>query len=143
MIAQLAPDTALKELLDGQVYVQTSATKGYILKTYGQDERPNIGLDNEFIEIYNNGIVQSMTKPLGMFKGNLALVVYVRANSNMTAKKDRTMQILSQVEKLVSNKKSGDYFFEFNPTNVITPTTTNLTTGYATTVFNISWRCST
>lgn len=138
-LAELTPDTALKTLLDGNVSVQTSETESYALKVYGQDERPNMNLDDEFIEIYSNGVIQSLTKPHGVYRGNLALVVYVRANSDGTAKKNRTRQVLEQVEQLVSDKSQGGFFFEFDASNVITPTTTSQTTGYATTVLNISW----
>lgn len=138
-LASLTPDTALKALLNGNVSVQTSATASYILKVYGQGERPNTDLDDEFIEIYNNGVVQSLTRPYGLFTGNLALVIYIRANSDNTAKKNRTRQVLEQVEALVSCKTQDGYFFEFTLDNVITPTTTDISTGYATTVLNIEW----
>ena len=86
-----------------------------------------------------NGLVRSVTKPLGFLKGNLALAVYVKAYDDGSVFQYRVDQILKLIEEKVSNKVSKDYFFEINPDNIITPTTVNVSTGYSTTILNIQW----
>ena len=80
-----------------------------------------------------------MTKPMGVYRGNLAVTLYCKAQSNGTAKENRMNSMLSQVESLVNHKSNGKFFFEINPSNVITPMTYNLATGYTTLTINIEW----
>lgn len=138
-IADLTPDVALTALLDNKVEVQTSATEKYVIRTYEQAKQPNKGLEDEFIYILNNGVITSRTKPFGLYYGNLALTIYCKSNSDGTAKTARIRQIISQCEALVNGKSSQGFFFELDATNVITPPTVNLTTGYATTILNVAW----
>lgn len=138
-LADLTPDIAMKSLLSGKV--QSQSAKGItILDVYAQNERPNADLDNEFIEIYLNGNIRSFTTPPDLFLGNLALAIYVKTNSDGTMNNVRLSSILRQVETLVSNKAANGFFFTFEPSNVITPPNTDLSTGYATTVLNVNWR---
>lgn len=139
-IAELTPDTALVALLDGKVEVQTSATEKYAIRAYEQAKMPNKGLEDEFITLLNNGVVRSRTRPLGMCLGNIALTIYCKSNSDGTAKKNRIGMMIGQCERLVNERVSGNFFFELDADNVITPTTVNLTNGYATTVLNVAWR---
>ncbi len=138
-IKDLIPDEVLVGLLDGKVTVQSSETEIRTIRVYGQSKQPNKDVDDEFINVLNNGVVHSITKPLGLFAGNLALTVYCKSNSDGTAKTKRIRQIVSQCVELVNEKSSQGFFFELDPANVITPTTVNLTDGYATTVLNVAW----
>jgi hypothetical protein len=138
-IKDLNPNQALKDLLIGKVNITLSESESRTVAIYKQGERPNVDLGDEFIDVLNNGIISSTTKPFGMFKGNLAVTLYCKANADGTAKLKRINSMLSQVESLVKDKKSGDYFFEFVPNNVITPITVDSTSGYAILVVNISW----
>lgn len=138
-IKDLIPDEVLVCLLDGKVTVQSSETEIRTIRVYGQSKQPNKDVDDEFINVLNNGVVHSRTKPLGLFAGNLALTVYCKSNSDGTAKTKRIRQIVSQCVELVNEKSSQGFFFELDPANVITPTTVNLTDGYATTVLNVAW----
>lgn len=138
-LAELTPDTALAALLDGKVEVQTSETERYAVRAYEQAKMPNKGLADEFITIQNNGVITSRTKPFGLYFGNLALTIYCRSNSDGTAKTRRLQQMVAQCETIVNCKSSGGFFFELDATNVITPPTVNLTTGYATTILNVAW----
>ena len=106
---------------------------------YAQGERPNDGLDTEFVEILLNGSVRSLTKPIGVLRGNLALAVYVKTYDDGSVFQYRVDALLKLVEEKVSSVSSGDYFFEINPDNIITPTIANVTTGYSTTILNIEW----
>lgn len=139
-LSDLTPDIALAALLDGKVAVQTSATASRTVKVYAQAEQPQTGLADEFISIFYNGTVRSITKPIGIFRGNIALTLYCKSNSDGTAKKKRIASMVERCVELVNSKTSQDFFFSLDPTNVITPTTVNLTNGYATTVLNVEWR---
>ena len=109
------------------------------IRVYAQGERPNDGLDTEFVEILLNGIVRSVTKPIGVLRGGLALAIYVKAYDDGSVFQYRVDSIMEQIEEKVSNVTSGDYFFKINPDNIITPTTVNVTTGYSITILNIDW----
>lgn len=132
--SELTPDLALKALLDGKVYADKD-----LLKVYAHGELPNTGLGDDFISIARNGVVRSMTKPMGVFRGNLALSVYCRSNTNGTSKTSRSRLLAKQCEELVNNKVSDGFYFELNAGNPITATTNNLTSGYSTTVLNVEW----
>jgi hypothetical protein len=138
-IKDLQPDQALKDLLDGKVEIALSASESHIAKVYKQGERPNTDLGDEFIGILYNGVIRSMTKPLGVYRGNLSITLYCKAQTDGTAKFNRMNSMVSQVEALSKNKSSGAFFFEINEDNIITPISINATTGYATTTLNIAW----
>ena len=138
-IAELTPDVALAALLNEKVEVQTSATSKYAIKAYEQAKMPNKGLADEFLTVQSNGVISSWTNPIGQFNGNLALTLYCKSNADGTAKTARLKQMISQCAELVDRKSSQGFFFALDPTNVITPPTVNLTTGYATTVINVAW----
>lgn len=139
-IADLNPDVALAALLDGKVSVQTSATQSHTIRAYADEERPNKNLANEFIDVEWNGGAQSLTQPLGLYRGNLLLTIWCKAQTDGRAKKKLVKQIVAQVENLVNGVKADGFIFTFDPLQVITPTTTNLTTGYSTTILNVQWR---
>ena len=138
-LSQLQPDKALKDLLDGKVSIAMSASESRIAKVYRQGERPNTDLGDEFIDVLYNGTIRAMTKPMGVYRGNLAVTLYCKAQSDGTAKFNRINSMVSQVESLVKDKSSGKYFFAITPNNVITPMSYNSATGYMTMVVNIEW----
>lgn len=138
-IADLNPDVALAALLDGKVRVQTSETESHAIRAYGDEERPNKGVGDEFIDVEWNGSARSLTEDPALFKGNLLLTIWCKAQTDGRAKKKLIRQIVAQVAPLVHRKVSQGFVFSFDPTNVITPTTTNLTTGYSTTILNVKW----
>jgi len=138
-LAELTPDTALAALLDGKVEVQTSKTEKHIIYAYEQARMPNKGLGDEFITVQTNGVITSLTKPFGLYEGNLALTIYSRSYEDGTANINHLRQMTAQCERIVNGASSRGFFFELDATNVITPPTVNLTTGYATTVLNVAW----
>jgi hypothetical protein len=138
-LKDLQPDQALKDLLDGKITIELSESESRIAKVYGQGERPNINLGDEFIDILYNGTIRSMTKPLGVYRGNLAISLYCKAQTDGVAKLNRINSMLSQVEALSNGKVSNGFFFEVNEDNIITPISVNPTNGYANTVLNINW----
>ncbi|WP_290437747.1 hypothetical protein [Muribaculum intestinale] len=138
-LSELTPDTALAALLDGNVEVQTSEKSSRKVRTYAQAEQSQTGLADEFISVFYNGTVRSLTRPLGIFRGNLAITLYCKSNSDGTAKKKRIASMIEQCEFLVNGTSLFGFYFELDPSNVITPTTVNLTNGYAITVLNVKW----
>ena len=86
--ANINPDVVLAALLDRKVSVQTSATESYAIRAYADEERPNKGVADEFIDIEWNGSARSLTRPLGLFRGNLALVIWCKARADGRAKKE-------------------------------------------------------
>lgn len=137
--SDIRPDLALKGLLEGSIILQKSKKEFVGIKVYAQGERPNAGLDSEFVEILLNGSIRSITKPIGVLRGNLALAIYVKTYDDGSVFQYRTDSIVKQIEERVSNVAVGNYFFEINPNNIITPITVNVTTGYSTTILNIEW----
>lgn len=132
--SELTPDIALKSLLEKKVKANTK-----VVTVYEHGKLPNTGLGDDFISIQRNGVVRSMTKPIGVFRGNLALTIYCRSNTDGTAKMDRTMLLAEQCEELVNCKIAEGFFFELNTANPITPVTVNVTSGYSTLVLNVEW----
>lgn len=137
--SEIRPDLALKSLLEGQIVLRKSATESVVIDVYAQGERPNTGLASEFVEILFNGSVRSLTKPIGVLRGNVVVSVYVKSYEDGSVFQYRVDSIMKQIEEKVSSASSGDYFFEINPDNIITPTTTNIASGYSTTILNIEW----
>ena len=137
--SEIRPDIALKKLLEGNLILQRSETDFVDVKVYAQGERPNDGLDSEFVEILLNGSIRSVTKPIGLLRSSIALVVYVKTYDDGSVFQYRVDTLLKLIEEKVSPSTSENYFFEINPDNIITPTTVNVTTGYSTTILNINW----
>lgn len=141
-IADIAPDIVLAKLLDNKIKVQTSATQSHTIRTYDDESRPNKGVGDEWVDVEWNGVARSLTDDPALFRGNLLLTVWVKAQPDGRAKKKIVRQIVSQIAPLVHLAVAGGYVFRFDPSQVITPTTTNLTTGYSTTILNVEWRDS-
>ncbi len=137
--SDIRPDLALKELLEGNILLQKSDSDTVTIDVYAQGEAPHTGLASEFIEILINGVVRSITKPIGVLKGNLAVQVFVKSYEDGSVFQYRIDSIVKQIEEKVSNVTSGCYFFEFNLDNIITPATTSLTSGYSTQILNVKW----
>lgn len=138
-IADIAPDIVLAKLLDNKIKVQTSATQSHTIRTYDDESRPNKGVGDEWVDVEWNGVARSLTDDPALFRGNLLLTVWVKAQPDGRAKKKIVRQIVSQIAPLVHLAVAGGYVFRFDPSQVITPTTTNLTTGYSTTILNVEW----
>lgn len=138
-IARLNPDVVLAEVLTDNMIVNTTPTKTRTIKAFAANEQPNNKLPDEYISVYQNGVTQSVTKPIGLYKGNLALAIFVKTHSNGTIMHNRIQQIMEQCEAMVNEHSYNGFYYELDPMNVITPTTTNVSTGYSTTILNVSW----
>lgn len=144
-IADLNPDVALAALLDGKVSIDYGSKDGVQkVPCYAAGVQPEKGLPKNFISVEWNGGAQSLTEEPALFKGNLMLIIYCELlNSTVkgqTVNTGRVRKLLAQIAPLIHRKVSQGFVFTFDPTNVITPTTTNLTTGYSTTILNVKWR---
>ena len=138
-ISEITPDTVLAGMLDNAVIVTTSKTQNHSVRAYGDGETPNTISDDEFISIGWNGNVQSVTFPVNIYRGNLILSIYVKTQSDGRVKKHITAQIVERCVRLIDGKAKEGYCFTLNPSNVIPPTTVNLTTGYSTKILNVEW----
>lgn len=138
-LATLNPDVVLAEALNDNVIVNTSDTEFHTIKAYPANKQPNKDLPKEYLNVYQNGIIQSKTKPIGLYYGNLALAIFVETQSDGTAKTNRIRQIIEQCEAMVNERSYSGFHYQLDPANVITPTTPNINTGYTTTILNIEW----
>ena len=138
-ISEIIFDIVLAGMLDNSVIVTTSKTQNHSVRAYGDGETPNTISDDEFISIGWNGNVQSVTFPVNIYRGNLILSIYVKTQSDGRVKKHITAQIVERCVRLIDGKAKEGYCFTLNPSNVITPTTVNLTTGYSTKILNVEW----
>jgi hypothetical protein len=138
-LKDLQPDQALKDLLDGKIKIAISDNESRIANVYKQGVRPNTDLGSEFIDILHNGVIRSMIKPFGFYRGNLAITLYCEAQSNGTARFNRINSMLSQVVTLCNNNVSGKFFFEIDANNSITPIASNSANGFSTMTLNIAW----
>ena len=138
-ISELSPDSVLAGMLDNLIIVTTSKSQNHSIRAYGDGEVPNDINSGEFISIGWNGNVQSVTFPVNIYRGNLILSIYVKTQSDGRVKKHITAQIVERCVRLIDGKAKEGYCFTLNPSNVITPTTVNLTTGYSTKILNVEW----
>jgi hypothetical protein len=138
-LSQINPDLQLKEWLNEQITIVVSDTESRKATVYAQGERPNTGLPDEFIEILYNGTIRSLTKPIGVLQGNLAVTIYCKAQPNGTAKFNRVESVMEQLGRLLTNKVTGGFFFEIDLKNIVTPTYIDAATGYSTTTLNVKW----
>lgn len=138
-IAEITPDVTLAEVLNDNVIVSNTKTKKHTIKAYSANMQPNTALPKEYLSVYVNGITESVTKPIGLYRGNLALAIFVETQSDGRAKTHIIRQIMEQCEAMVNEQTYNGFHYEFDPMNVITPTTTNISTGYSTTILNVSW----
>ena len=83
------PDKALKGILEGKVTVVAGHYEEYMINVYAHGEMPTDKLPDEFIRIERNGSIKTRTNPIGYLYGNLAVTVYVKAQSNGVVKNNR------------------------------------------------------
>ena len=138
-VSSLAPDKALASLIEDEISVEISAEDSRIVPIYRQGSHPSTETPDEFIEVLHNGVIRAMTQPLGLFRGNLAVVVYCKTFANGTAKFARIESMMTQIESLVDGKESDKIYFEVDSDNLITPVTYDAETGYSIVILNIEW----
>lgn len=137
-IEELNPDEVLAELLDSKVEVQTSETQRHTIMCYADNKVPDTDLGDEFLNAMLNGPVKTVAGV--RFSGNIALTVYCKLQADGTAKTRRIRSIIGQCRQRAMGKCVKGFVFRLDPSQVITPTTPNLVTGYSATVVNVEWR---
>lgn len=137
-VVDIEPEKAIQELLAHNVIAESGDTIDCV-PCYIQGERPNVDVPDDFIEIYQNGNLQSITSPIGFMKGTIALSVFCKSNDDGTAKRNRVRKLLKRAENLVVNKSHGGYFFEISKQNMLTPPVVNFSSGYSMSMLNIQW----
>lgn len=138
-LQNLTPDVVLRKHLEGKVRVRTDEEEWRDVKVYADGERPNSKLGKELIELTWNGAAESLTQPIGLYRGNLALVVWVKSQPDGRVKTQLVRQIIGQIEDLVNGIHKEGFHFNFDSTSVIMPTNSNIESGYSTTVLNVAW----
>lgn len=137
-IEELNPDEILASLLSDKVEVQTSETQKHTIVCYADNKTPSTDLGDEFISVILNGPVKTVAG--SRFSGNIALTICCKLQDDSTAKTNRIRAIVGQCRKRAMGKRVGGFIFRIDPSQVITPTTPNLVTGYSSTVINVEWR---
>lgn len=136
------PDTALATILDSRIRVQTSATQSHTIRAYDDEGRANRGVGDEWVDVEWNGAARSLTEDPGPWRGSLAVAVWVKAQPDGRAKNKIVAQIIQQLLRMIHRRVAGGYVFTMDASEMITPTTVNVTTGYSVTALNVRYRSS-
>lgn len=132
------PDKALKGILEGKVTVVAGHYEEYKIIVYAHGEMPTDKLPDEFIRIEHNGSIKTRTNPIGYLYGNLAVTVYVKAQSNGVVKNNRIDSILEQLQDIDGAVSEG-FHFRLSPDNIIAPTYIDPSSNFSLTVINVEW----
>lgn len=138
--SELNADLSIATLLKGNVKVQTSAKASRAVAVYAQGQQPQTDLADEFIICEPNGKISSLTQPVGIYTGNVALTMYCKCNADGTIKRNRVLSMVEQCTELLHGQSADGFYFGLNADNVIMPMTTNLINGYASMALNVEWR---
>lgn len=133
--SELNVDIELQSLLAGNISVDTTP-----VPVYAAGEKPTTGVPDDFIEIFYNGYVNSVSENRVIVKGAMAVAMSNRLFEDGSIKTNRVKKLLHQFETLVDKVSTTHYFFKLTPDGFITPTTANQTSGYSTTILNVEWR---
>lgn len=107
---------------------------------YADGEIPTTNVPDDFIEIFYNGNVDSITENRSIGRGYIAIALSCRLFEDGSVKNNRVRKILEQFEDRVDRVKSEHYFFKLTADGFITPTTADQASGYSTTILNVEWR---
>lgn len=148
MIADfIYPDVVLAEALNGNIIIEkvflTDGIEEYVpfeVPVFSSSGMSNENLPEAFVQIRFNGAIKSVTIPMGIYTGNLAIIIYLRPYQDMSANLEMYKSLVQQIEEKAINRAIGGYFFAYTPNNVITPPTTSASTGYTTMILNVSFR---
>ncbi len=138
-LSELTPDISLAELLDNLVNIRDTHKGEYPIRCFHQGTMPDKKLGDEYMRVLMNGVIKSRTTPIGCFHGSIALIINVKLLPNKAVNTKRVQQVVDQVQALVDHKFGGQFFYKFDLKKPITPTTTNMSTNYSTTIFNVEW----
>lgn len=138
-LSKLNPDVELRDILSGNIKVQTASGTMVAIPVYGDEEQPTAGLADDFIVVRSNGSPLSVTDKMGVWRGNLMVHLFCKMNPDGSAKKNRISKILEQLETYLKRASGENFFYSINILRPITPTTVNQSSGYSSTVLNAEW----
>ena len=133
--SELNVDIEMKALLSGRISVDSVP-----VPVYAAGEKPTTGVPDDFIEIFYNGYLNSISENRVIVKGAMAVVMSNRLFEDGSVKTNRVKKLLQQFEDCIDGVSTTHYFLKLSPDGFITPTTENQTTGYSTTILNVEWR---
>lgn len=138
-IASIEPDRELRDALDGHINVG-SGSSAKPVTVYSDWERPTNELPDDFIVIYINGDIEGVGMESDFAKGYLMLSLYCLLNNDGSVKRNRIKKLLKKIDEVIKGHiATTNYYYEYDPSRFITPTTPNQNSGYSVTTLNIRW----
>lgn len=138
-LATLLPDLALANALDKTIEVRTSATDSHTIRVVTQGGKSNKLADDEFVVVSQNGNIRSLTRPIGVYEGEVRLTIYCKLQDDGRVRQRIVQQIVAQIQSACERRSIENIVYAVNTTRVITPTTPNYTIGYSMTIFSVEW----
>lgn len=132
--SSIHPDKELKELLSGNVLVETTP-----LTIYQDWERPTNQVPKDFLVIFLNGDIEGLSADTPFARGYIMLSLYCKLNDDGSVKSSRIQKILEQFDDIIDGATTENYHFAYEMQRFITPTTPNQSTGYSVTTLNLRW----
>ncbi len=137
--SSIQPSSELREFLSGKVVVGNPDGTTSAVEVYDDWERPTNALPADFLVIYINGEPEGVGMRADFARGNLIVSLYSKMNDDGSIKANRIKRILEQFDTLVEKKQTAHYYFEYEASRFITPTTPNQSSGYSVTSLNLRW----
>lgn len=137
--SSIQPDSELRDFLQGQIRVGLAGGGSRIVAVYGDWERPTNEVPDDFLVIMNNGDVGGVGMDTDYAEGYLMVSLYSKLNDDGSVKKNRVQKILRQFDDLIEKLITDNYYYRYDTSRFITPTTPNVTSGYSVTNLNLRW----
>ena len=137
--SSIQPDSELRDFLQGQIRVGLAGGGTRIVAVYGDWERPTNEVPDDFLVIMNNGDVGGVGMDTDYAEGYLMVSLYSKLNDDGSVKKNRVQKILRQFDYLIEKLITDNYYYRYDTSRFITPTTPNVTSGYSVTNLNLRW----
>lgn len=137
--SSIQPDSELRDFLQGQIRVGLAGGGTRIVAVYGDWERPTNEVPDDFLVIMNNGDVGGVGMDTDYAEGYLMVSLYSKLNDDGSVKKNRVQKILRQFDDLIEKLITDNYYYRYDTSRFITPTTPNVTSGYSVTNLNLRW----
>lgn len=139
-LSSIQPDVELRDYLQGQISVGISGGGTAPVQVYGDWEKPTNDVPDDFFVIFTNGDVGGVGMKADYADGFLIVSLFCRLNDNGSVRKNRIKKILDQFDNLVEeNVVTKNYYYAYDASRFITPTTPNQSSGYSVTSLNIKW----
>lgn len=130
-LSEINPVDALKTVLVEQ-----------LTETIYVGNKPTSGLPNEYIDLYQNGGVNTNFSKMGMVKGFVLISINVKLMSNGSRNVNKEKLILGKFDELFSNNKTvvkDGYTFSLEPNNMVYGGG-GIYEGYSTKLINLTFK---